>query len=184
MRFVIFGAGAIGGVVGASLHQAEREVALIARGQHYQAIRTRGLTFERPGSSVTLEIPVASTPAELDWNGDEVVLLAVKSQDTAGALIDLRDAVQVTTPVVCVQNAVENERAALRLFPHVYGAVVMGAASRRSARAPAVSWLLVASRTTSSPCHSISPGERATGISSVTDAPGRSKVRPRVRIAS
>jgi 2-dehydropantoate 2-reductase len=125
MRFVVFGAGAIGGVVGASLHQAEHDVALIARGEHYEAIRTCGLTFERPGASVTLEIPLASTPAELDWNGDEVLLLATKSQDTAGALTDLRDAAPITTPVVCVQNAVENERAALRLFPHVYGAVVM-----------------------------------------------------------
>ena len=35
MRFVVFGAGAIGGVVGASLHQAGHEVALIARGAPY-----------------------------------------------------------------------------------------------------------------------------------------------------
>ena len=125
MRFVIFGAGAIGGVVGASLNQAEHDVVLIARGEHYEAIRTRGLTFERPGASVTLEIPVASSPGEIEWHGDEVVLLATKSQDTAGALADLRDAAPITTRVVCVQNAVENERAALRLFPHVYGAVVM-----------------------------------------------------------
>jgi 2-dehydropantoate 2-reductase len=125
VRFVVFGAGAIGGVVGASLHQAEHDVALIARGEHGRAIRERGLTFERPGASVTLEIPVATTPAELDWNGDEVVLLATKSQDTAGALTDLRAAAPVATPVVCVQNGVENERIALRLLAHVYGAVVM-----------------------------------------------------------
>ena len=35
MRFVIFGAGAIGGVVGAKLHQAGFDVALIARGAPY-----------------------------------------------------------------------------------------------------------------------------------------------------
>ncbi len=125
MRFVVFGAGAIGGVLGACLHQSGHDVALIARGEHGRAIRERGLTFERPGSSVTLEIPVAPSPASLEWGGEDIVLLATKSQDTTGALIDLRSAAPITTPVVCVQNAVENERIALRLFPHVYGAVVM-----------------------------------------------------------
>jgi 2-dehydropantoate 2-reductase len=126
MRFVVFGAGAIGGVVGACLHQSGRQVALIARGEHGRAIRERGLTFERPGvAPVTLGIPVAPSPTELEWGGDEIVLLTTKSQDTSGALLDLRGAAPITTPVVCVQNAVENERVALRLFTRVYGAVVM-----------------------------------------------------------
>jgi 2-dehydropantoate 2-reductase len=126
VRFVVFGAGAIGGVVGACLHESGHDVALIARGEHGRAIRERGLTFERPGvPAVALNIPVAASPAELEWGGDEIVLLATKSQDTAGALADLRGAALLTTPVVCVQNAVENERIAARLFPRVYGAVVM-----------------------------------------------------------
>ena len=126
MRFVVFGAGAIGGVVGACLHQSGHDVALIARGEHGRAIRERGLTFERPGMpAVTLSIPVAPSPAELEFTGDEIVLLATKSQDTTGALTDLRGIAPIATPVVCVQNAVENERVALRLFTNVYGAVVM-----------------------------------------------------------
>jgi 2-dehydropantoate 2-reductase len=126
VRFVVFGAGAVGGVVGASLHQSGFDVALIARGEHGRAIRERGLTFERPGSSVTLEIPVAGSPAELDWDGEgNVVLLATKSQDTADALSSLRGAAPPATPIVCVQNGVENERIALRLASNVYGAVVM-----------------------------------------------------------
>lgn len=125
MRFVVFGAGAIGGVVGARLHQAGRDVALIARGEHYRAIRERGLTFERPGESVTLDISAVPSPDDLDYTGHEVVLLATKSQDTAGALTALRAAAPASTPVVCLQNGVENERTALRLLPNVYGAVVM-----------------------------------------------------------
>lgn len=125
MRFVILGAGAIGGVVGASLHRAGFDVALIARGAHYQAIRERGLTFARPGSTLIVEIPVADSPAALDWRGDEVVMVATKSQDTAPALDALRAAAPLQTPVVCLQNGVENERVALRLMRRVYGAVVM-----------------------------------------------------------
>jgi len=125
MRFIIFGAGAIGGVVGAKLHQSGFDVALIARGAHYEAIRKNGLTLEWPGGSAVLEIPVAESPAGLEWTADDVVLMATKSQDTAAALLALRDVAPTATPVVCVQNGVENERVALRLFPNVYGAVVM-----------------------------------------------------------
>jgi len=126
VRFVVFGAGAIGGVVGACLHRSGHEVVLIARGEHGTAIRERGLTFERPGvAAVTLSIPVAPSPGEVEFSGEDVVLLATKSQDTTGALTDLRGVAPITTPVVCVQNAVENERVALRLFTNVYGAVVM-----------------------------------------------------------
>jgi ketopantoate reductase len=45
MRFVIFGAGAIGRVVGARLHEGGFEVALIARGPHLDALRRSGLTL-------------------------------------------------------------------------------------------------------------------------------------------
>ena len=46
MRFVVYGAGAIGGVIGARLHQHGHEVVLIARGAHLEAIRARGLRIE------------------------------------------------------------------------------------------------------------------------------------------
>ena len=39
MRFVVFGAGAIGGVIGARLAEGGHEVALVARGRHLEAIR-------------------------------------------------------------------------------------------------------------------------------------------------
>ena len=125
MRFIIFGAGAIGGVVGANLHQSGHDVALIARGAHYEAIREHGLTLERPDRTAVLEIPVTDSPGALEWRGDEVVMLATKSQDTAGALEALRAVAPASTPVLCLQNGVENERVALRLFANVYGAVVM-----------------------------------------------------------
>ncbi len=125
MRFVVFGAGAIGGVVGARLHQAGHPVTLIARGPHYEAIRERGLTLEEPDARTVLAIDVANAPAAIDWSGDEVVLLTTKSQATTGALQALRPTAPPATPVVCMQNGVENERQALRRFENVYGAVVM-----------------------------------------------------------
>ncbi|HUA71031.1 MAG TPA: 2-dehydropantoate 2-reductase N-terminal domain-containing protein, partial [Solirubrobacteraceae bacterium] len=82
MRFVIFGAGAIGGVVGANLHESGHDVALIARGAHYEAIRSNGLTLETPHRTTVLEIPVAESPDAVHWTGDDLVMVATKSQDT------------------------------------------------------------------------------------------------------
>jgi 2-dehydropantoate 2-reductase len=72
-----------------------------------------------------LEIDVADSPASIDWTGAEVVLLTTKSHDTRGALQALRAAAPSATPIVCMQNGVDNERQALRVFENVYGAVVM-----------------------------------------------------------
>ena len=125
MRFVVFGAGAIGGVVGARLHQSGHDVVLIARGPHLRAIRADGLTLLTPDERTVVSIGTAAGPGEIDWGADDVVLLATKSQDSVGALTSLRDAAGTAVPVVCLQNGVENERVALRLMETVYGAVVM-----------------------------------------------------------
>jgi 2-dehydropantoate 2-reductase len=125
MRFVIFGAGGIGGVLGGRLHQQGYDVALIARGAHGEAIRANGLRVESPVDVVTLSIETALSPADLAWKEGDVILLAMKSQDTRPALAALIDLIPSDTPVACVQNGVANERMALRLFRNVYGVCVM-----------------------------------------------------------
>src|SRR5581483_10253715 len=99
MRFVVFGAGAIGGAVGARLHQSGHAVTLIARGAHLEAIRRDGLTLLTPVERAVLTLPVADGPGGVQWTGDEVVLLATKSQDTLRALTALRDAAGGAVPV-------------------------------------------------------------------------------------
>ena len=47
-RYVIYGAGGIGCTIGARLFASGREVVLIARGPHLEAIRERGLTLKTP----------------------------------------------------------------------------------------------------------------------------------------
>lgn len=135
MRFVVYGAGAVGGVIGAKLALAGHEVVLIARGAHLEAIRAGGLRLEEPTGSRTLAVEAAGTPGEVRFRPDDVVLLATKSQDTAGALGTLVTALEspgvegvVTTaslPVVCAQNGVHNEMVALRRFARVYAMCVL-----------------------------------------------------------
>jgi 2-dehydropantoate 2-reductase len=129
MRFVIYGAGAIGGSLGISLLEAGAEVVLIARGEQFEVLRARGLTLVTPEGSKTLPVSVVSHPREILYAAGDVVLLAMKSQDTEAALRDLAAVAPSTTPVVCMQNGVENERLALRRFENVYGAMVISPAT-------------------------------------------------------
>jgi 2-dehydropantoate 2-reductase len=129
MRWVIYGAGAVGGVIGGRLAQHGRDVLLIARGEHLDAIQSTGLVLESPNERVTLNIAAVGSPAEIDWRDGDAIVLAMKTQDTAAALEQLALVAPPHTPVVCAQNGVENERLALRCFANVYAtAVVLPAA--------------------------------------------------------
>lgn len=125
MRFVVYGAGAIGGVVGGRLFEHGHDVTLIARGEHLRVIQSVGLRVDSPAGSITLSIPAAPGPADLEWSGDEIVLLAMKGQDTVAALDALRLVAPPTVAVACLQNGVANEREALRRFERVYAVTVM-----------------------------------------------------------
>ncbi|MQY31442.1 ketopantoate reductase family protein [Nocardia aurantia] len=120
-RFVIYGAGAVGGGLGALLTRAGHEVVLIARGPHLDALRSDGLRLITPVGADTIPVAAVASPNELSISADDVVFLTVKSNDTEQALRDLEAAADPGVPVVCAQNGVANERAALRRFPNVYG---------------------------------------------------------------
>ena len=125
MRTVLIGPGAVGGVVGGRMFQHGHDVVLVARGAHRDAIAARGLTVEWPEGSVTLPVPVVGSPADLTFGPDDVVVVAVKSQDTAGVLDSLASVAPASTPIVCLQNGVANEVAFLRRFSSVHGVTVM-----------------------------------------------------------
>jgi 2-dehydropantoate 2-reductase len=119
VRFVIYGAGAIGGVIGARLAMSGEDVTFVARGENGAVLRKRGIELVTPEDSVVVEVPTVETPEQVDWDPDHVAILAMKSNDTADALAALVECAPAIR-VVCAQNGVENERLALRLFPHVY----------------------------------------------------------------
>ena len=124
MRMIVYGAGGVGGTIGAHLHQTGQDVVLIARGRHLDELRARGLRYETPSADRTLDVPVVGHPSEIAFREGDVVLLTAKSQHTTAALEDLRAAAGDGVPVVCAQNGVANERMALRRFARVYGMVV------------------------------------------------------------
>ena len=125
MRFVVFGVGAVGGVVAGRLFEHGHDVVGIARGAHYEALREHGLRLVDPDRKKTLPMPVVDAPQAVDWRPDDVVLVTTKTQDSTAALDALAAAAPPDTPVVCVQNGVENERLALRRFANTYAICVM-----------------------------------------------------------
>jgi 2-dehydropantoate 2-reductase len=116
-------------VIAAFLHRAECEVVGIARGAHLAAIRQHGLSLRTPDGAFTVHLPVAATPREIRWRDDDVVLLGMKSQDTQAALDELATAAPPSIVVVCAQNGVANERAALRCFETTLGMCVISPAT-------------------------------------------------------
>ncbi|MGS2614251.1 ketopantoate reductase family protein [Micromonospora sp. LZ34] len=127
VRYVIIGAGAVGGTIGVRLEEAGHDVTLVARGAHLDAIRQRGLTLRQPEREQTARLPAVAGPDDRPLAADTVLVLTVKSQDTAGALAAWADAPVAgggtageRLPLFTAQNGVANEPAALRLFADVH----------------------------------------------------------------
>src|SRR5437016_1895863 len=83
-RICIFGAGAIGGLLGARLATSGAEVALVARGPHLAAMRERGLRLIGKDGEATVVSPrCTDDPATL--GSQDLVIFAVKAPALAAA---------------------------------------------------------------------------------------------------
>ncbi|MEL6523047.1 MAG: 2-dehydropantoate 2-reductase N-terminal domain-containing protein [Pseudomonadota bacterium] len=125
MRYIVYGVGAIGGVVAAALDKQGADVVGIARGARLAALQEKGLILRSPEGTRQISLDCVPKAADLTARSDDIVLLVVKGQDTMPALHDLRAAGFEDQPIFCVQNGVANETAALRFFPNVHGVNVM-----------------------------------------------------------
>ncbi|MFI1732923.1 ketopantoate reductase family protein [Streptomyces acidicola] len=132
MRYIIIGAGAVGGAIGGRLAGSGHEVVLVARGSQYAALRDGGLRLRVPDGAFTHRLPTVDGPEALgELRADDVLVLAVKTQDSEAALAAWGSApvagggtAAERLPLVCAQNGVESQRLALRRFRRVYGMCV------------------------------------------------------------
>ena len=76
-RICIFGAGAIGGMMGAALDKAGAEVSLVARGPHLAAIQEKGLIYRADGEETVHKLKASDDPAEL--GEQDFVIIALKA---------------------------------------------------------------------------------------------------------
>ena len=106
MRFAIFGVGAIGGYFGGRLAQAGEEVAFIARGEHLEALRTKGLRVDSiNGDFVLPAVTATDDPSRIGVV--DVVLVGVKTWQVPAAAESMRPLLGEDTLVLPLQNGVE-----------------------------------------------------------------------------
>ena len=129
MRIAVFGAGGIGGYLGARLAQAGDEVALIARGPHLTAIQAHGLFVESPTGDFHMTPSIATDRPE-DVGVVDAVLLGVKAWDVRAAAEALRPMVGTTTGVLTLQNGVEAPMEVAEILGAAH--VMVGVATVRS----------------------------------------------------
>ena len=134
-RYLIIGAGAVGGAIGGRLALAGRSVVLVARGDHLRAMQTTGLRLRTPDEDVTQPVTAVAGPDELDLELDDVLVVATKTQQAGEVLLTWAD-VPVTDagrpagtagerlPILLAMNGVAGESLAQRYFARVYGVCV------------------------------------------------------------
>ena len=67
MRFIVLGAGAVGGVVGGRLFEHGHDVVLVARGEHGKVLAEDGLTLASATGVLTLPVPATDRLDSIRW---------------------------------------------------------------------------------------------------------------------
>jgi 2-dehydropantoate 2-reductase len=104
MRICIFGAGAIGGFLGAELALAGEDVTLIARGPHLAAMQANGLRLIRDGRERVAEVRCFENAA--DAGPQDYVVITLKAHSVPGVVDQLAPLFGADTAVVWGVNGV------------------------------------------------------------------------------
>jgi 2-dehydropantoate 2-reductase len=105
MKICIFGAGAIGGYMGAKLAQAGANVSLVARGPHLAAINDKGLTLvEADHDPVTVKINASENPADLGVQN--YVIVTLKAHSVPAVVPKMQPLIGENTTIVSGVNGV------------------------------------------------------------------------------
>ena len=80
MRWIVVGAGAVGGVVGGLLADAGEDVTLIARGRHLDAMRCKGLRVRTPAIDAIVRCHVAGASCSVRGAGCHVLSAVLSAE--------------------------------------------------------------------------------------------------------
>ena len=122
LNYIVHGAGAIGCVLAARLTQAGRQVSLVARGSHLEALQRDGLRISGHTEG-HYRLPAVRRAHELPIDSNSAVLLTMKTQHTFEAISEHRD-LYADVPLFCFQNGVTNEEWLLGQGLRAYGVMV------------------------------------------------------------
>jgi 2-dehydropantoate 2-reductase len=106
LRIGVVGAGGAGGYFAARWAEAGRDVVVLARGRHLDAMRSDGLTVLSPLGDATVQIAATDRPADLSDAG--LVVFATKTWQLADAFDQVRPHLSRDAVVMGLQNGVES----------------------------------------------------------------------------
>lgn len=104
MKICIFGAGAIGGYVGAKLAHAGADVSLVARGPHLAAMRENGLTLIEESGTTNVKVTVSDDPADL--GPQDYVIVTLKAHSVPAIVGKMKPLIGKNTTIVSGVNGV------------------------------------------------------------------------------
>ncbi|MEL6794125.1 MAG: 2-dehydropantoate 2-reductase [Pseudomonadota bacterium] len=104
MKICIFGAGAIGGYMGAKLAEAGADVSLVARGPHLAAMQANGLTLiEESGTSIH---KVTASDNAADLGPQDYVIVTLKAHSVPSVVEKMQPLIGPETTIVSGVNGV------------------------------------------------------------------------------
>ena len=102
-KICVFGAGAIGGLIGARLAmKGEADVSLVARGPHLAAIRANGLTLKQAGETHVVNPKATDDPREL--GPQDFIILALKAHGVQSVIGQMLPLIGKDTAILFAQN--------------------------------------------------------------------------------
>ena len=104
MKICIYGAGAIGGTLGARLALSGNQVSVVARGAHLDAIRAKGLTLLHGDERHTVRVPASNNAADLGHQ--DVVIIALKGHSLPAAVQGIAPLLGPDTAVMTAMNGI------------------------------------------------------------------------------
>lgn len=104
MKYAIIGAGGTGGILGFYMSKAGKDITLIARGRHLEAMREKGLAVEKMWDQTTECIPVKATDMEHYNEQPDVILVCVKGYSLEDTIPFIQRVAKPSTIVIPVLN--------------------------------------------------------------------------------
>jgi 2-dehydropantoate 2-reductase len=129
MEILVYGAGAVGGVLGGTLALHQHTVRLVGRSAFVDAVNADGLRIKTTTAEYVAHPAATTSISPGDAGRPACVLLTVKAHDVAAAVDTLAAVFPPDTPVVCFQNGVVSEDVAAARFTRVYGGVMRATCS-------------------------------------------------------
>ncbi len=104
MKICVFGAGAIGGFLGAKLAQAGADVSLVARGPHLAAMKADGLRLIEDGREVVVKVAASDSAADLGVQ--DYVIVTLKAHSVPAVVGAMQPLIGSETTIVSGVNGV------------------------------------------------------------------------------